>query len=87
MSFSEDKKAGSMESSNRGIPAITGQLDYCSNAIHVFQILQPFRSMILAYGIIYAFTTVGFPMTVKTRMQTHKHFLSYLDCVKKTYPS
>lgn len=87
MSFSENKKRqGSMESSNRGIPAITGQLDY-SNAIHVFpDALQPFRSTILAYGASFISTTVGFPMdTVKTRMQTHKHFLSYLDCVKKTY--
>ena len=59
---SKDKRQGSMESSNRGIPAITGQLDY-SNAIHVFpDALQPFRSTILAYGASFISTTVGFPM-------------------------
>lgn len=69
-----------------GIPAITGQIDY-SKAVHVFpDALQPFRSTILAYGASFMSTTVGFPMdTVKTRMQTHKHFVSYMDCASKTY--
>lgn len=71
-----------------GIPAITGQIDY-SKAIHVFpDALQPFRSTLLAYGASFVSTTVGFPMdTVKTRMQTHKHFKSYAHCIKKTYIS
>ena len=48
--------------------------------------LQPWRSTILAYGASFVSTTIGFPMdTVKTRMQTHKNFTSYFDCVSKTY--
>lgn len=70
----------------RGIPAITGPIDY-TKAFHVFpKELQPFRNSIIAYGASLFSTLVGFPLdTVKTRMQTHKNFTSYFDCVKKTY--
>lgn len=80
------KEQGQNNISKGGIPAITGQIDY-SNAIHIFpDALQPFRSTMLAYGASFISTTIGFPMdTVKTRMQTHKHFTNYLDCAKKTY--
>ncbi|CUM64598.1 uncharacterized protein PRCAT00002206001 [Priceomyces carsonii] len=72
--------------SSGSIPAITGQIDY-SKAIHVFPgPLKPLRSTVLAYGASFVATTIGFPMdTVKTRMQTHKNFTSYFDCVKKTF--
>ncbi|CAI5755791.1 unnamed protein product [Candida verbasci] len=71
---------------NEGIPAITGQIDP-TRAFHVFpQELQPFRSSLIAYGASLASTLVGFPLdTVKTRMQTHKNFKNYFDCIKKTY--
>ncbi|ABN65638.2 integral membrane ornithine transporter of mitochondria [Scheffersomyces stipitis CBS 6054] len=73
-------------SDKRGIPAITGDIDY-HTAFHVFpEALMPFRGSILAYGSSFLSTFLGFPLdTVKTRMQTHKHFTSYWDCVKKTY--
>ncbi|RLV90934.1 hypothetical protein JA1_004242 [Spathaspora sp. JA1] len=73
-------------STPRGIPAITGEIDY-TNAYHIFPPqLQPFRSSILAYSSSFLSTFVGFPLdTVKTRMQTHKNFTSYLDCILKTY--
>jgi solute carrier family 25 carnitine/acylcarnitine transporter 20/29 len=69
-----------------GIPAITGDIDH-SKAFHLFpEPLKPFKGTILAYGASFMSTMVGFPLdTVKTRMQTHKHFTSYLDCVRKTY--
>lgn len=75
-----------MSDRSAGIPAITGQIDY-SKAWHVFpDYLQPYRTTLLAYGASFASTTIGFPMdTVKTRMQTHKNFTSYFDCVRKTY--
>ena len=68
------------------LPAITGQLD-ASRAFHIFpDALQPWRPTILAYASTIASTTVGFPLdTVKTRMQTHKNFTSYGDCIKKTF--
>lgn len=71
---------------NGGIPAITGAIDY-SKAIHLFPAeLQPWRSTVLAYGASFVSTTVGFPLdTVKTRMQTHKLFNGYFDCIVKTY--
>lgn len=76
----------SQNSRSGGIPAITGTIDY-SRAIHLFPPqLQPWRSTILAYGASFVSTTVGFPLdTVKTRMQTHKQFNSYFDCIVKTY--
>lgn len=74
------------KTSDRSIPAITGEIDY-SKAIHFFpDSLQPYRSTILAYGSSFVATTIGFPLdTVKTRMQTNQAFTSYFDCVKKTY--
>lgn len=73
-------------SKDGSIPAITGEIDY-SKAIHIFpNILQPYRSTMIAYGSSFVATTIGFPLdTVKTRMQTHKNFKSYFDCIKKTY--
>ncbi|EGW34383.1 integral membrane ornithine transporter of mitochondria [Spathaspora passalidarum NRRL Y-27907] len=69
-----------------GIPAITGEIDY-TNAFHIFpETLKPFRSSILAYSSSFLSTLIGFPLdTVKTRMQTHKNFTSYWDCILKTY--
>ncbi|KAK6460541.1 integral membrane ornithine transporter of mitochondria [Scheffersomyces coipomensis] len=69
-----------------GIPAITGEIDY-SKAVHIFpDQLRPYRGSILAYSASFLSTFIGFPLdTVKTRMQTHKHFTSYFDCVKKSY--
>lgn len=68
------------------VSAITGQIDY-SSAIHVFpNFLQPWRPTFLAYSASLISTAMGFPLdTIKTRMQTHKHFASYFDCIKKTY--
>lgn len=70
----------------RGIPAITGQVDP-SIAIHIYpQALQPFRGLVNAYAASILSTFIGFPLdTVKTRMQTHKHFRTYWHCVSLTY--
>lgn len=70
----------------RGIPAITGEIDY-SKAFHIFpKELQPFRGTIIAYGASLFSTLVGLPFdAVKIRMQTHKQFTGYFDCFKKTY--
>lgn len=70
----------------RGIPTITGDIDY-SKAFHVFpKELQPFRGTIIAYGASLFSTFVGLPFdAVKIRMQTHKQFTGYFDCFKKTY--
>lgn len=72
--------------SGGGIPAITGTLDHL-RAIHVFApALQPWRATVLAYGALFVATTMGFPMdTVKTRMQTHRNFAGYGDCVRQTF--
>lgn len=69
-----------------GIVAITGQIDY-SNAYHVFPSqLQPIRSTIITYGTSLMSVFIGFPLdTIKTRMQTHKNFTSYYDCIRKSY--
>ncbi|KAK6456512.1 integral membrane ornithine transporter of mitochondria [Scheffersomyces xylosifermentans] len=74
------------DSTRGGIPAITGALDH-SKAFHLFpEELKPFRGSVLAYGATFVSTFLGFPLdTVKTRMQTHKNFTSYFDCVRKTY--
>lgn len=68
------------------ITAITGDTDL-TKAIHVFPAsLQPYRSTVLAYGASFVGTIIGFPLdTVKTRMQTHKNYTSYFDCISKTY--
>ena len=45
----------------RGIPAITGPIDY-TKAFHVFpKELQPFRNSIIAYGASLFSTLVDFP--------------------------
>ncbi|KAG7193280.1 uncharacterized protein KQ657_001043 [Scheffersomyces spartinae] len=69
-----------------GLPAITGDIDH-ARAVYVFpEVLKPWRPTILAYSASFVSTVMGFPMdTVKTRMQTHKEFSSYWDCVRKTY--
>lgn len=84
--MSSNSKLDAGPPSGGGIPAITGEIDH-SRAIHIFpESLKPVRSTILAYSASIVSTTVGFPLdTVKTRMQTHKHFSSYFDCVRKTY--
>lgn len=71
---------------DRGIPAITGAIDY-QNAVHLLpEPLKSYKPTILSYGASFASTTIGFPLdTVKTRMQTHPEFTSYFDCIKKTY--
>lgn len=66
-----------------GIPAITGPIDH-SKAYHVFP--HAWQLSINAYGALIVSTFIGFPLdTVKTRMQTHKHFKGYLDCVRQTF--
>lgn len=68
------------------ITAITGDIDRL-RAIQVFpEALQPYRSTLIAYNSSFVATIIGFPLdTVKTRMQTHKNFTSYFDCIRKTY--
>lgn len=75
-----------MSQNSKGIPAITGEIDY-SRAVRIFpEALQPYRPTVIAYGASFLSTTIGFPLdTVKTRMQTHRLFSSYWDCVAKTY--
>ncbi|KAK6202456.1 integral membrane ornithine transporter of mitochondria [Scheffersomyces amazonensis] len=78
--------SSNLETPRGGIPAITGDIDF-TKAIHVFpEQLKPFRSSVLAYSASFLSTFIGFPLdTVKTRMQTHKHFTGYFDCIKKSY--
>lgn len=68
------------------IPAITGEVDE-SKAIKVFpDWLAPFRTSVIAYSTSLVSTTIGYPLdTLKTRMQTFKHFKSIFDCAKQTY--
>ncbi|KAL6454445.1 SPBC29A3.11c Uncharacterized mitochondrial carrier C29A3.11c [Candida maltosa Xu316] len=70
----------------RGIPAITGKIDY-TNAFHIFPSqLQPYRGTIIAYGASTFSTFIGYPLDVlKTRLQTHKEFTGYIDCARRTY--
>ncbi|KAI5966711.1 uncharacterized protein KGF55_000120 [Candida pseudojiufengensis] len=74
-----------MHRNGETIPAITGDIDY-KNAIHIFpKDLLYLRSSIIAYGSSLVSTFVGFPLdTIKVRMQTHKEFTSYYDCIRKT---
>ncbi|KAI5950726.1 hypothetical protein KGF54_003800 [Candida jiufengensis] len=75
-----------MQRNGGTIPAITGDIDH-KNAIHIFpKDLLYLRSSIIAYGSSLVSTFVGFPLdTIKVRMQTHKEFTSYYDCIKKTF--
>lgn len=68
------------------IPAITGEVDK-SKAIKIFpEWLAPFRTSVIAYSTSLVSTTIGYPLdTLKTRMQTFKHFTSVFDCAKQTY--
>lgn len=70
------------------IPAITGEIDP-SSAVRVFpEALSPYRQTVLAYGLSWVATVIGFPFdTVKTRLQSYKKFLLVWDCVAQSYRS
>lgn len=71
-----------------GMPAITGNIDYSGAYDLLPPALKPFRGTIITYTSSIMAIFVGFPLdTVKTRMQTHKNFTSYFDCIKKSYRS
>lgn len=84
----ENKFYSQLMPEQKSLPAITGVVDH-TNAIQIFpEALQPFRATTLAYGSSTVSTFIGFPMdTIKTRMQTHPEFKSYLQCVKVTFAS
>lgn len=79
---------GSDTHNKAGMPAITGTIDY-SQAYNVLPAqLKPWRGTIITYSSSLIAVFIGFPLdTVKTRMQTHKNFTSYFDCISKTYRS
>lgn len=77
-----------MTSTQKGMPAITGVIDY-SRAYDILpNHLKPYRGWIISGSTSLVALFIGYPLdTIKTRMQTHKNFTSYFDCIKKSYQS